>query len=1045
MSPKKPPTLGDQAERDRAVTDFTTNLVMTAGAGTGKTSLLVERVLMDVAGRGTPLERIVAITFTEKAAAEMRIRIAQALERLWRLARGAPAASPEESDEAARAFPPLARMGIAREMIEARSLQALGALDGARITTLHGFCAELLHRHPQAAGVDAGFQVDEGPALKAAVKEAWGRFLVNELGVAPGRAHAWREGLRHFSLSDLRALAEALSTFKIPLDRVDGDGALARARGLLTSAGEEIGADVNDEALARAIALVLPFARDVAQRTLRGGHVSFDGLLQKARDLLRDHPDVRRRVRASIDAILVDEFQDTDPLQYEIVFFLAEEGEGEAADAYAARLAPGRLFIVGDPKQSIYRFRGADMSAYQRAVRHVVDQGGEVLVLNASFRAPDVILDPLNTLFSKMIGTQGEAALAYEPLYHPIRSGLAKKRKGTQGIEIWSVTLPGVAKVYASDRRLAEGQVIAQWIGAEVDAARVKYAEIALLFRSFTNVDLYLRALRERGIPFVADGGSAFYDRPEVADLVSFLRAAANPNDPAALLAVLRSSLGGCSDVELARLAAAGHLLRLDALARVPSAQFPNVARAMASIHSYRERIRKLPVDEALYAVLDALALLELNAAAYQGAQRVANLRKLIDRVAAVARREALSFEACLDVLDEEYLEEKREGDSPLADESVNAVRVYTVHRAKGLEFPIVIIPDLARRQAKRKWKETAAWIRLEAPDGSFEALAASIGGLRNCTHALAGVQHERHEEAEEKRVFYVGCTRAKEQLILVNGDPSPTRQAAWVGHLAHAGYKPEKGFPNVETLAGGIRHRVLVAPGRVPQHLDAPDVARYAGAVRAFEDAAERARTAAVSRFRAPSGLREEMEWKDTGEEEISRRAPATLTSMLPRAIGLAVHAALEKWDFEDRGALDRILAAAAREVALDLDLAPEEVEGASSVAIAGLLASDLPARLRRATLLGREVPMLLEEDGVIWWGSIDLLIREGGETVVLDWKTDDDPGFAQNAASRHGGQLRVYARAVRRALGLSALPRCELAHVRTGKTVIVPAGEGR
>jgi ATP-dependent helicase/nuclease subunit A len=1044
MTPRRRNPLPDHEARERAARDFTTNLVVTAGAGTGKTSLLVERVLSATVGARVPLERIAAITFTEKAAADMRVRVAAALEKLWRLCEPG-ARLPEGEEEAPRAFRWLREgQGLPAAEIAAGARAALDALDRARIGTIHGFCADLLRRHPRAAGVDPDFTVDPGPALARRFEEVWQAFLARELGPSPPHAAAWKRTLARFQEPALRDLAWELARFRIPLDAIDLERMSERAGDMLARSEVETEGVVLDETAVRdAVALLLPFAREFQAAYLRAGHVSLDGLLLLTRNLLRDHPAVRRRVRGTLDALLVDEFQDTDPLQYEIVFFLAEEPEGEAPNAYTTRLARGRLFIVGDPKQSIYRFRNADMAAYARAVRHVKSGGGEELVLEASFRAPDRVLGPLNDLFGAILAPRSDADLAYEPRYAPIRSAVNAGAPAGAGVALWSVGRPGGERVRAPERRVDEGGTIARWIRAEVDASRLRYGKIALLFRALTEVERTLRGLQEAAIPYVLDGGGAFRQRPEVADLLAFLRAAANPNNPAALLAVLRSPVGGCSDEELVRLKAEGHALRLDRAARIPATRFPNVARTMALVRNYQEEAERLPVDQALRAALDLAPFRELHAAAYQGAQRVANLRKLVDQAAAVALREAISFEASLDVLEEEYEAEGRERDSPLADETVDAVRVFSIHRAKGLEFPVVILPDLARQEgggAPRR--QVARFVHLPGGESAFDALAVDLGDAVNAAHLLAGQEDRRHAQAEEKRVFYVACTRAKERLILVNGDPKPSARSAWLGHLAAWGYAPRGAFPAAGTLRSGVRHEPVEAPERLSIRGEGADVSALADAVRAFERARERAAGSTVRRLRAPSGIHEEAEAARaaTEPEAVPDRRAGGRRGDLPRAIGKAVHAALERWDFRDRALLAREVARCAREPALEAAFDPGDVARGAMEALEGLLASELPARFRRAEILGREIPILLEEDGVIWRGWIDLLLRENGEVVVVDWKTDSDARFEETGPDHHGDQLRIYARAVQRALGLDRPPRCELAHVRTGRAIPVP-----
>ncbi|MFQ5457752.1 MAG: UvrD-helicase domain-containing protein [Myxococcota bacterium] len=1021
MTPASPGSgIGDQRVRDQAVTDFSANLVVTAGAGTGKTSLLVERALHAIVQEGVPIERMLALTFTEKAAAEMRIRVAGALERLSLPAPEGMAYAPGDSLEAKLCAGRLEAEGsIAPDQARPRAREALRHLDRARIGTLHGFCADLLRRYPQAAGVDPSFEIDTGHAFDRQFEEAWRAHLAAELG--PGAEHSdrWRPVLARYKTDQIRALARALCDFKIPVEQIDPRR------------------DPVDPAhAAAAVSLVLPFAKKFRLAYLQSGFVTFDGLLALARDMLRDRPDVRSRVRESIEAILVDEFQDTDPLQYEIVFFLAEETDGRATDAYQAHLAPGRLFIVGDPKQSIYRFRGADMGAYGRAAAHIEQDGGKRLALFSSFRAPASVLQPLNEMFSRVIGPGAEDAAEYEPPYEPITSALPDSTAPESGVALWSVTSGSRKAPGAEERRLLEGRAIARWIRESVDAGRVACSGVVLLFRALTNVDPYLGALREWDVPFVVQGGSAFHDRPEVAELVSLLRAIVNPNDPVALLGVLRSPLGGCPDTELMRLRARGHAISLTSFGRFDKNDFPAVSSALGMLQDLREKIRTLPVDEGLRAVLAHPPLLELNACSYHGAQRIANLRRLIDRIAGIALRESLSLEATLDMLDREVLAAGGEGDSPLADETVEAVRVLTIHSAKGLEFPIVFLPDLAREDKSRRMKGVARWVNRPGTEAGSGAatLALNLGDEPGAAWVEAEGEEDRHRVAEEKRIFYVACTRARDTLILVNGHPKPRSSSVWIKHVGAWGYGVAGEFPPEGVLNAGVRHKIVTAPGRRESNREAVDVTPLADAVRRFERDRASAVAASFERLRAPSGIRENL--APAGEDEERPRAPSADRG---RLTGIAVHAALAAWDFRDPADLANHLAAASRNACAGAPAEAEAVRENGRRVLAGFLDSDLPERFARAEIMGREVPMLLAEGDTTWWGWIDVILKENGRIIVADWKTDADRDFPKTGPQRYAGQLGVYARGVRDALGLPDLPGCELIHVPTATVVPV------
>jgi ATP-dependent helicase/nuclease subunit A len=1152
--PRRPPPGGprDQESRTAAVTDFGRNLVVTAGAGTGKTALLVERALNLVAGGGVALSSVAAITFTEKAAAELRDRLARGFEDLHRLA--AAAADPETVDlgaEAGRSYRWLrAAAGEPAARIAARSLAALHDLDVAAVGTIHAFCAELLRRQPVEAGVDAAFDIDEGGSFRALLETETSRYLAEELGPAAPRAALWDRVLGVTGgLGAVRDVGAAFGGFRLPTAAVDparpyappaardvlgGDLAallddlgrllrraaganpnmiahleaargflaavLQRGPGALAAPGEAerlqelLRQDpapgkrltgVDPEALAagaarardllRALARVdeaavgavvdaaVPLGVRARRALLHAGLVTFDGLLRLTRDLLADRPAVRRALGRRHAAILLDEFQDTDPLQYEILFFLCEAEGPAAAGAYRTRLAPGRLFIVGDPKQSIYRFRGADIEAYQRAVDHVLRCGGREVTLSSSFRSPPGIVEPINRLFAPWMVPEAGGGARFQAPYVPIDAARAPAGGDGPRVEIWSVAAAGDGVA----RRRAEAEAIAAWIaarrgGRDATGAPLEYRHVAILLRALTHAGLYAQALRQGGIPFLVEGGKEFYERHEVGDLIAFLRAVANPNDGPAALAVMRSILGAVPDPELADFAAAGGRLDVAGGGLAGLAPWPGVARVFGMIETFRSRARGRAVDAVVRDAVRDTPLAILHAAAFDGAQRIANLRRLVAEAEELARR-GLSLEELIGVLEDENRTERDGGESPLADETIDVVRVLSVHKAKGLEYPVVFVPDIGRQPGGRRGPASeVAWV--PAPgDGGVPAVRLE-GGATN----LAWVKHadsaRRHDEAEEKRVFYVACTRARERLILVNSNPRNGR-APWRAALAALGYRFEGGFPEDGLLSPGVAHRVVAPTAAAAERRVAGVDPAWERAARAFLEASAAAAAGAAPPLRWPSGARDAA-LAGAGDREGGIPAgpaappdapppgpgPAASGRARPdaaRLAGTAVHAALERWDFRDaaalRAATRRQAERAARDAAADLPRRPARdlaaaVGAESAAVIEAFLATALPDRLAAAEILGREVPILYRDDGgTTWIGACDLLYRDrDGAVVVADYKTDRVGGDPAAAAAAYGDQLRVYREAVARALEGRPV-RAEILFVRTGDVMAV------
>ncbi|HJQ97682.1 MAG TPA: UvrD-helicase domain-containing protein, partial [Candidatus Polarisedimenticolaceae bacterium] len=918
-------------------------------------------------------------------------------------------------------------------------------LDRAAVTTIHGFCAEVLRSHPIEAGLPPGFSVDRGPASLRLAREEWEAFLEAELGPDAPREEVWRAALAVLGASELERLGRDLASGAIPdavlassYRPVDFAATLGRAsaevvprlraaldtRGLTeaprawigealavlepASRGDLAGARrafesadrlddplkartknidkedgrrveaiartaldlvraigrIDEDAISAALEAVLPYARRLREQLHASGLVDFDTLLVATRDLLRDHLDVREALKSRFTSILVDEFQDTDPIQYEIVFFLAEIAGGGSRDAWAARLAPGRLFIVGDAKQSIYRFRGADYGAYRRALLRVKAQDGVELSLTANFRSVPGVLGPINDL-----------GRAWRPSEHlPAYEAIEAERPdaAVPAVEIWT-TPDGTAA--ADVRRRSEGRAIAAEIRA-LHASGVPYGAVLVLMRGFASVSLYLRELREAGIPFVASGGKTFYARPEIVQAIGVLRAVADETDPIARLAYLRSPAGGVPDAELLT-------------------GSPTLSSAEQRLAALRAEIATIPVDVAVRHVLERSGLFALNALGFEGAQRVANLEKLAADASEFARDGRLSLLELIDALEERPRGEE-EGDSPLADEQTDSVRIMSIHKAKGLEAPVVILADAA---AGRNFHPQRDWRVGIDREGGHERLTIEGPGLANTACAIKRVQNRAHDAAEDTRLLYVALTRARERLIVVAGvnrnGPSP-----WIDALRTWGYDPRSTLSSGDTLHGGTVSFRSIDP---PQ----PSPSIPAGVPAGELDAVERYNVAGRA------------SWAATLIHAPSARATPIATSStidadLARAVGSAVH-------LELAGLAPRAV--------------PEAVAAEARAILARFAASPLSKRLAALEVIGREIPILhRDEGGVLWRGSLDLLAREpDGTLVVIDYKTDAE---LEGAKLRHRDQLSIYVEALRGAMPSSSC-RAELWMLRHDEIV--------
>jgi ATP-dependent helicase/nuclease subunit A len=896
---------GDQADRDRAIRS-TRNLAVTAGAGTGKTTLLVEKILRKVLEEGVAIDRILALTFTEKAANEMRKRLRDRLRE--------------------------------RDRVE--------GLDRAEIGTIHSFCSHILRQFPVEAGVAPDFTVDDGRVFERRFEEAWPLWLDRELGPGAKRPKQWREVLEEVDLETIRDLALGLASFSIPeeggggpallrttardvaRDHPEYSGALAgkapppklpgKASAALKSVhklAEDVGR-LDADLLEKAAKLVSEFGREFREAYLRAGFVSFDAMLSLVHALFKEKrfPNVLELLRSHYDYILVDEFQDTDPVQGEIIQRLAEDRTG--------RLVPGRIFLVGDPKQSIYSFRGADIVAYQKLHRRILDEGGEEVILRTNFRSHGGLLEFVNAVFSSVIVENR----LLQPRYEPIEPAQGRK-PAYPGPTIEALL---VEDAKAGDSREVEADAIATWILEHPD---IPHKDTAILFRALSDVSIYIEALRARRIPYVIEGEKYFYGTTEVVDFVNLLRAVANPHDRIALAAVLRSPFGGLSDQELYD--------RRKTLDYRAASDLP--------IFGFLRRWHEQSGREGVTALIDSIFTecyaLEIAQAGYHGEQAVANLLKLRQKAADLEAEGGCTLREFLEAATRAIRDLEEEGESPLADESLDAVRILSIHRAKGLEFPVVLLPDLHRlkkppddRVVRVDWLNRTLGLRL--------GQVCDEGGA-----ALAYLDRERQRE-EWKRLLYVATTRAREILVLLGSTKSSGENYLLL-------LQPEIEKRAKTTVLANRRPPFRPAPASAKK--ERPDWKEFVSRWQAREK-----RAATAEGPTSPSRLEEKASFRheaEAGEDEALRERSLR--------VGVDCHAILERMDFRS----PRI---------------PEGADPEVAEILGSFLRSGPFRALAEAEIVARELPFVVRREGRLVQGVIDLVTRRKGRLVASDYKSD-------------------------------------------------------
>ncbi len=728
-----PPTPRLTDEQEEAIARREGSLLLAAGAGSGKTSVLVERFVRAVLEDGVAPGRILAITFTERAAGELKERIRARL------------------------------MGLgAREA--ARETEA------AFIGTFHGFCARLLRTHPLLAELDPEFTVlDEalaGRLRTRAFSGALGVFVAKpgspavDLVAAHGadRVRAMVLGV----YAQLRSQGQSHPGLPAPHAEewpaaLDAEG--ARACTLLDS-------------LLRAFSV-----RYAALKRERSG-LDFDDLELCAGAMLEQHEAVRMSWSERLRLLMVDEFQDTNPRQLAILAALEREN----------------LFTVGDERQSIYGFRHADVGLF-RARREQLAERDSSLALRWNFRSRPALLAAIDAVF----------AARFDEAFTPLIAG-REAEKGSDGeppIELlltdrrsWNGASPGVTSGSLDGRgespggprwRHAEARLLAHRIAELIDAGRAKPGDIAVLLRSVGDLPLYQRALEERGLSTLAAVGS-FWGHQQVNDLLAYLRVLANPLDELALHGTLASPLVGLSSDSLALLARGAQSLGIGVWELIrrscgtstgESAQRSSATPIWerldlrereclesfaASVTAERACASERPLGELVRRVLTATGYESHVLSLTWGERRLANLHKLQRLAVRFEAQEGRDLRAFLDhVAHQQNAMEGSEPEAPIGELEPQAVRLMSVHAAKGLEFPVVCLADLGRVPPSSApallVDGERMGLRLARLDGSDAAPTMHYTELLNARREA--------EAEEEERILYVAMTRARELLLL--------------------------------------------------------------------------------------------------------------------------------------------------------------------------------------------------------------------------------------------------------------------------------------
>jgi ATP-dependent helicase/nuclease subunit A len=1064
--------LGDQAARERIANDLDANLGVEAAAGTGKTTVLVARVVNLLASGKVNVDQLVVITFTEKAAAELATRVRDELERRALAADG---------DE------------------RARLLTASRDLYRAHIETIHSFATALLRERPVEAGIDPLFEVLQGVAASLDFDTAYERFqddlLSQEL---PELETALRRGL---GLQELREACECLHDHRylLPLAHpdtpADDVGQLqaklqvvaAKFREMLSEhqpgddkavpvverilewidalealdpLGQErillfrkpaktnrgVGSNGNwggekerlkqlqddyDDAVgnaaeqlrSNALLGVLPhierFVKDYEAERKRGGRADFDDLLFWARDLLRDSRPAREYFRRRFRAVLVDEFQDTDPVQTELALLLTSDDEpGE--DWRKLRPGPGRLMVVGDPKQSIYRFRRADIAVYDRVKTGPL--AGGIARISTNFRSNPELLAVLNAAFDKILtateGMQpGNVALEPPPgAQHarrpPVLLAEAHVEDDAAGVRAAEAAAIAAMLYNAHEQR---------WeIRDRHDGDRWRaccWGDMAILLPARTGLDLYEDALAQTGIPYRHEGSRDFFQRDEVRDLIWVLSAIDDPNDRVALLGALRSSAFAISDEDLVI-----HVAEAGALSYRSPNKGPRepLNESMLELHDLHRARRGLSLGELVRRVVERTRLVEFALTKDDGEQGAANLLAIVDQARLFAAARGGGLRPFIRYLRDSMENEAIEIEATVAEETDDVVRIMTMHGAKGLEYPIVALANLGTQKSTQHEpvpREHESFLHFRVGAGSLGRSGHfSTPGYDDVFEA-----EKTHIEAERLRLLYVAATRARDQLLIpcVVGREHAT---SLLGTLVRA-------LPTDPELVEIVDADTLAAPAAEQRDAVETDEQAIEAGVAERADWID-----ARARLRRRAGLEREIETASSRERPVGPLAAevATFDAALvigqgpPIPIGDAVHMVMERVTLPDAEDLEQV----AEDVCLEGDIAAD-LDDVIAMCRACLEAPSVRTALS-SRRLWREVSFVVAhaagadsaEQGPLTNGRVDLVYRDGNELIVVDYKTDKDVSedtAEAYALKHHAGQSEVYRHGLTTATGLN------------------------
>jgi len=1094
------------------------SVALSAGAGCGKTFILTQRFLSHLTPgeNASNLNSIVAITFTERAAREMRDRIREACQQ---------------------------RLDSCPDQDAAYWLGILRGLDTARISTIHSFCSSLLRTHSIEAQLDPQFRLFDQAEADACLRqivsdsifellsqhdeqckelvlnfglekvhklvrslvqqrfriefeqfenlssdqlsEIWSDHwrethipsLIKDLAAAPNTqfliqlltehetTHEKMQQRRIFLLDQLPQLGEAGITADFISElaeqaKVQGGGtakhwpspeiyesikqSFTSLRKSLAEISDAFNLELDDFQLATQHSQAV---LAVTQHTLelyelykqKTGSLDFDDLLIRTRNLLRDSEPVRRKAAADISFLMVDEFQDTDPVQAEIVRHLCGQ-----------QLLSGKLFLVGDAKQSIYRFRRADPAVFHE-LRSEIPKAGQ-LPLSKNFRSQPEILNFVNCLFTESMGED------YEPLLPHQNRQLSPQ----PSIEFLFANIPDKDEPNDSAETIRKRE--ADWMARRIktllddETKRVRFKNVqtgveelrrpqlgdfVILFRTLSNVAFYEHALRELGLDYYLVGGKAFYAQQEIYDLINLCQYLEDCDDLISLAGTLRSPFFCLTDDTLFTLAnSCGNLrtaLQQPPPECLPTAQKKQVDLASRVLQELQSKKDRLSIVQLLNRAMDLTGYDAALLHEFLGRRKLANLRKLIEKARQFDSNGQLSLRDFVHWMRDCIKEETAEELAATHPESNDVLRLMTIHQSKGLEFPIVIVGDMNWSQQK-----SSSLPHLHSELGPIFDLPEKRGKKPINPGAEIYKREEKPEnQAETIRLLYVALTRAADHLILSSGLPTTGKKSLspWLQLLAQR-FDIQTGLPVADPYLGRIAFGDI-EPDQIPEiraHHCRPEVVTSIQPISDGRVSLSKIRETVSAATSAPlptllgpvSATDNSNKHLSVSEIEAFDSVPAShspvpinqaaeLDRQSSQQLGTLVHAVLEKVDFKQPGDYTHILSRWVETNSSGLD---QTVIDQATQRIETFLNSDVATRIANSQRCFRELDFRLRWPSsnceTTITGMIDCLIQEpDGSWAILDYKTGFNAVDDETIIAKHELQLAIYAFAATELIG--------------------------